>query len=52
MFWVLAFASFQLLKEFFGLVPWTRYVAWGFIGVLVLAGIGFVPRAVRTIRDL
>jgi hypothetical protein len=52
MFWVLAFCSFRMMKGFFGIAPWTHFVAWGFVLVLTIAGLCYVPRSIRTIREL
>lgn len=52
MFWFLAYISFQMLKGFFGLAPWSQFVAWGFVFILIVIGLCQIPRSVRTIRSL
>ncbi len=52
MFWFLAYASFHMMKGLFSLVPWTHYVAWGFVTVFITTGICYVPRSIRAIREL
>ena len=51
-FWLLAYFLYWSLHGFAGVAPWSRYVSWGGVIVLVIFGLFQVPRAVRTIRDL
>ena len=52
LFWLLAYFLHSSLHGFAGVAPWSRYIAWGGVIVLVVAGLMQVPRAVRTIRSL
>jgi hypothetical protein len=51
-FWLFAYFLYASLHGFAGVAPWSRYVAWGGVLVLVVAGLCQVPRAIRTIRGL
>lgn len=52
LFWVMAFVAHELFAQLVALAPWVRYVQWATIALLVGIGLYFVPRAVRTFRDL